>query len=104
MPIYAFLAEDGELREEYFPMEGRPHLGETIDRGGKLFTRIFNGHLSRARDENWLNGSAYPYVSFALPKNCPPEIAKRKDPKGRPIITSKRHEREVAARMNLEKM
>lgn len=95
MPLYDFTDERGEPVEVHYPMSGVPSIGATVqhpDYG--LITRV----ASKAQiSPNHCSGT-YPYVSRALPDTipgCPRNAA------GKPIVTSRKHERELMARHNL---
>lgn len=93
---YEFLDSDGNVVELTMPMSDAPSIGDTIVRDGKALLRI----ASLVQVDPATNRSQYPYVSHALPRRLP---GCRTDAKGKPIIESKRHERNVMARHGFEK-
>jgi len=42
MPLYTFEAEDGSVIEEYAEMSEAPRVGATIERDGKVYTRVYD--------------------------------------------------------------
>lgn len=89
---YEFSDSDGNVIEIDMPMRDAPSIGSIITRDGKELTRIAS--LSVQVDPA-TNRSQYPYVSQALPRN----LSGCKTAKGgKPIVESKRHEREIMAR------
>lgn len=92
---YEFRRADGTIVERVFPMGKAPSIGATIrDEDGSELTRI----ASSAQVDGRPMDSMYPYVSHALSRNL---RGCKTDRVGRPIIESKKHEREVMARHNL---
>lgn len=90
MPLYPFVDESGEVAEFLFAMKDAPSIGATVSIDGKDWVRV----ASDFTVDPGTNRYQYPYVSNALPrglKGCP------KDKKGKPIIMSRRHERNIAA-------
>lgn len=73
------------------PMRDAPAIGSIIVRDGKELTRIPS--LSVQVDPA-TNRSQYPYISNALPRN----LEGCKTIRGKPVIESKRHEREIMSR------
>ncbi len=94
---YEFTDETGNLVEIDLPMREAPSIGSIIVRDGRTLTRIPS--LSVQVDPA-TNRSQYPYVSTALPRRLD---GCKTDRMGKPIIMSKRHEREVMARHGFEK-
>lgn len=93
---YEFTDDDGNLVEIEMPMRDAPSIGSIIERDGRRLTRI----ASAMQVDPGTNRSQYPYVSNSLPRN----LAGCKTTKlGKPIVESKRHEREVMARHGYEK-
>jgi hypothetical protein len=89
---YEFQDSDGNLIELDYPMREAPSIGSIIEHEGRRLTRVPS--LSVQVDPA-TNRSQYPYVSQALPRN----LAGCKTAKGgKPIVESKRHEREIMAR------
>lgn len=82
---------DGATVEQWFPVEQRPHIGETVTIDGEPCTRIASsvqGNVAGGID-------GHPRVSQSLPPWVP---GCRHDKTGQPIIESRRHENEVLAR------
>ena len=98
MPIYLFTDEDNNNVEHLMSSSDVPSIGEKRVIDGKECTRkpsfiIDSAGINRKTHK-------YPYVSRTLCRNsegC--ETTKG----GKPIITSQRHEREVAARHDMDK-
>jgi hypothetical protein len=89
---YEFQDPDGNVVEIDMPMRDAPSIGSIIERDGVRLTRVPS--LSVQVDPA-TNRSQYPYVSQALPRN----LAGCKTAKGgKPIVESKRHEREIMSR------
>lgn len=89
---YEFTDPDGNLVEIDMPMRDAPSIGSIIEHNGMRLTRIPS---TSVQVDPASNRSQYPYVSHALPRNlsgCKVAVG------GKPIIESKRHEREVMAR------
>jgi hypothetical protein len=93
---YEFEDENGNLVEINLPMREAPSIGSIITHDGRTLRRI----ASLVQVDPATNRSQYPYVSTALPRRLE---GCRTDKKGKPIVTSKRHEREIMARHGFEK-
>lgn len=90
MPLYPFIDESGEVQEFMFSMKEAPSIGTTVTIDGKEWIRV----ASDFTVDPGTNRSQYPYVSNALPRNlagCPT------NKQGKPVIMSRRHERNIAA-------
>jgi len=96
MMIYEFLDKDNNLVEISLSMRDAPSIGCTIEHEGRKLTRI----ASAVQVDPATNRSQYPYLSHALPRKLD---GCRTDHRGRPIIESKRHEREIMSRHGFEK-
>jgi len=96
MPIYEFICDQtGEKVERFYKMGAAP---EWFLRDGLHFRR--NWGSIQGVSAQVAAAQQYPYESNRLPRNlkgCPTSK------KGKPIITSQIHEREVMARHNLER-
>lgn len=91
MPNYEFTNQAGQVVEVYYPMSTVPSVGAVVqhpERG--TLTRILS---SAQLSPNFTTGT-YPYVSVTLPRNMPGVPCNEK---GQPIISSRRHERNVAS-------
>jgi len=93
---YEFLDSDGNVVEIEMPMRDAPSIGSIIEHEGRALTRI----ASAMQVDPGTNRHTYPYVSNALPRNLEGCKTNRI---GKPVIMSKRHEREVMARHGFEK-
>jgi hypothetical protein len=101
MPIYLFRTEDGELVEHHFPSRKAPRIGKTVMIGGQRCTRAPSFRVGTAPESK----SNYPYLSNSLPrttKGCKMK-ADPKTGRKKPLIESRRHEREVMAKNDLVK-
>lgn len=97
--IYCFVDEStGETVDLKFPCGKAPRIGKVIRRNGRRLRRIFSGYLAVAQIAKSVWG--WPFRSESLPRGCCPES---QDAKGRPIIKSQAHEREVLARTGYER-
>jgi len=94
--IYEFLDESGNVVEINMPMRDAPSIGSIINHEGRALTRI----ASDMQVDPGTNRHQYPYVSHSLPRNLDGCKTTRK---GKPIVTSKRHEREIMAQHGFEK-
>jgi len=94
---YEFEDEEGIIHEISMPMSEAPSIGSIIHRDGRLMRRIAS--LSVQVDTGTVR-SQYPYVSNALPRNL---AGCKVDRLGKPIVESKRHEREIMARHDYAK-
>lgn len=91
MPSYSFLNEStGEQSELWFAMADAPSIGSTVSIDGIEYVRVVGDY----QIDTGANRSQYPYVSNSLPKNL---SGMKADRNGKPVIMSKRHEREVMA-------
>lgn len=91
MPLYPFVNESGDVAEFVFTMSQAPSIGATVQIDGVGWTRI----ASDFQVDPGTNRYQYPYVSSALPRKlegCPTTKS------GKPVIMSRRHERNIAAR------
>tara|TARA_Y100000114_G_C11744778_1_gene321012 strand:- start:997 stop:1296 length:300 start_codon:yes stop_codon:yes gene_type:complete len=98
MPIYVFHDDEGNEYEVFFNASEVPSIGQTIDGDGKVLTRVPSFILDSAGIERKTH--KYPYVSRSLPRNL---AGAESNNKGQPIIRSQSHERDVAARHDMEK-
>lgn len=89
---YEFLDDSGNVVEIEMLMREAPSIGSIIEHNGVRLTRIPS---TSVQVDPAANRSQYPYVSHALPRNLSGCKTMRG---GKPIIESKRHEREVMAR------
>jgi hypothetical protein len=97
MPLYPFQWTDsGETFEHYFPMAEAPSIGATVTLYGKRARRLPSGAQVSASVATVTH--KYPYVSSSLPRNL---AGAETTSTGKPIVTSRRHERELMARHNL---
>jgi hypothetical protein len=94
--LYEFLDNEGNVVEIEMRMREAPSIGSIIVHEGKTLTRI----ASAMQVDPGTNRSQYPYVSTALPRKLEGCKTNRQ---GKPVIMSKRHEREVMARHGFEK-
>lgn len=94
--IYEFLDPDGNVVEIDFPMREAPSIGSIINHEGRTLTRI----ASTPQVDPGTNRHQYPYVSTSLPRRLEGCKTNRQ---GKPIIMSKRHERNVMAQHGFEK-
>jgi hypothetical protein len=93
---YEFTDPDGNVVEIEMPMREAPSIGSIITRDGVSLTRI----PSAMQVDPATNRHQYPYVSQALPRN----LAGCKTARGgKPIVESKRHEREIMAKHGYQK-
>lgn len=97
MAIYTFVAKDGAAVEEEYPMDGpkHPKIGKRIVRGGKTYKRILSTGISIDDGGIAMDNIGYPRPSRSLKKWL---SGADHDKDGRPIITSKRHERSMCER------
>jgi hypothetical protein len=91
--MYEFQLVGGtEVVERHFRMSEAPDLGAPLVINGKTYRRIVSIPQIDADVQNRVHG--YPHVSHTLPRNvgdC------EHDSRGRPIIRSRLHEKEVCA-------
>ena len=97
--LYVFQDEQiGELVDLDFPSGKAPKIGKIIKRDGRRLRRIASCYLAVAQISRGVWG--WPFRSESVRRGCCPE---RQDAKGRPIIKSQAHEREVLARTGYER-
>ena len=97
--IYVFQdVESGETLDLDFPLGKAPKIGKVIKRDGRRLRRIASCYLAVAQISRGVWG--WPFRSESLPRGCCPES---QDVKGRAIIKSQAHEREVLARTGYER-
>ena len=87
----------GEKREFHYLMEAAPSIGETIKKNGEEYRRVASFQVDAGMDAK-VHG--YPYLSNSLPRNLEGCDTNRQ---GKPIITSRNHEREVISRHGYER-
>lgn len=93
--LYPFQKPDGTVIEASFPMVNAPRIGDYVTIDGERCRRV------ASTTQVGVNPSAtYPYVSSQLPRNL---SGCKVDRLGKPIITSRRHEREIEARHGYER-
>ena len=93
MPLYPFKNEaTGEQREFSYPMASAPSIGSVIEQEWANWVRLPSPFV--AEDFSGMT-AGWGRPSNTLPKNLHPSIAKS-DKRGRPIIRSANHAREVA--------
>lgn len=95
MPVYVFEAEDGERIEVNGSMKSPPQPPYTRASDGKVFPRRCYG-AGVATPAVWS-----PYLSSRLPRFT--EGADGHDAGGRPYIGSQATERNIAARLGMER-
>lgn len=92
MPMYPFIDEaTGETVELMYSMSEAPSIGTTVEVDGRVLTRV----VADYQIDPATNRSQYPYVSSSLPRNLEGCTT---NSQGKPVIMSRRHEREVMAR------
>lgn len=92
MPLYSFIDEStGETIELQYSMRDAPSIGSTVEVDGRTLTRV----VSDYQVDDGRNRSQYPYVSSSLPRNLE---GCSTNSQGKPVIMSRRHEKEVMAR------
>lgn len=97
MPMYSFVDEStGESVELHYSMANAPSIGTTVEVDGRRLTRV----VSDYQVDDARNRSQYPYVSSSLPRNLEGCTT---NSQGKPVIMSRRHEKEVMARHGYEK-
>lgn len=94
--IYEFTDKSGNIVEITMTMACAPAIGTTITHEGKKLTRIASTSVQL---DSGANRSQYPYVSTALPRN----LAGCKSVGGKPLVESKRHERNIMSQHGFEK-
>jgi len=91
--IYDFVNDTtGKTVELHYSMADVPSIGEIIEHEGERLRRIAGCQIDAGIDAK-VHG--YPYVSSSLPRNLKGCDTNRQ---GKPIVTSRRHEREVISR------
>ncbi len=99
MPSYDFKREsDGKIVEMFYLMSKVPSIGEVVNVEGENYTRLVSDYQVSAEVETVTH--KYPYVSRSMPKNL---AGCETNKKGQPIITSRRHEREIMGRYGLKR-
>lgn len=98
MTEYEFVHVDDEriVRTERYPMGAAPKIGEIVRLDGTRWRRVPSGHIS-AGVATVTHG--YPRISHALPRHLP---GAGTTAEGKPIITSRRHEKELIQRHGLQ--
>ena len=92
--IYEFEnMKTGELVEVNYPMGEAPEAGTEVMIDGVMLRRIVSKAQVSAAVATVTHG--YPYVSHSLPRKLKGEKTNRK---GKPIVTSRRHENELKAK------
>lgn len=90
MPLYPFINESGDVAEFFFSMKDAPSIGTTVEIEDGKWIRI----ASDFTVDPGSNRYQYPYVSSALPRNLP---GCKTTKTGKPVIMSRRHERNIAS-------
>jgi len=91
--IYDFVNDiTGKTVELHYSMANVPSIGEVIEHEGEKLRRKAGCQIDAGIDAK-VHG--YPYVSSSLPRNLEGCDTNRQ---GKPIVTSRRHEREVISR------
>ena len=99
MPMYDFKREsDGKVVEIFYSMSTVPSIGKVVTHEGENYTRLVSDYQVSAEVETVTH--KYPYVSRSMPKNL---AGCETNKKGQPIITSRRHEREIMGRYGLKR-
>ena len=99
MPSYDFRREsDGKVVEMFYLMSKVPSIGEVVNVEGENYTRLVSDYQVSAEVETVTH--KYPYVSRSMPKNL---AGCETNKKGQPIISSRRHEREIMSRHGLKR-
>lgn len=93
---YEFLDSEGNVVELDMRMGDAPAIGDIITHDGRELRRV----ASIPQVDPGTNRHQYPYVSHALPRRMAGCKTTRE---GKPIIESKRHERNVMAQHGLAK-
>ena len=99
MPTYTYRCEHtGRVQEMIQPMSEAVPIGAVITIGDVQWRRLADSmQLSRGIASTT---HGYPYTAKSLPRNIEGATS---NSKGQPIITSRKHEREVQARHGLER-
>ena len=96
--IYEFVnTNSGETREFHYRMGEAPVIGEIIKKNGEEYRRVSSFQVDYGMDAK-VHG--YPYLSNSLPRNLEGCDTNRQ---GKPIITSRNHEKEVISRHGYER-
>lgn len=91
--IYDFINDKtGDSVELHFTMSTVPSIGEVIEHEGERLRRIAGCQIDAGM---FAKVHGYPYVSSALPRNLEGCGTNRH---GKPIVTSRNHERELTSR------
>jgi hypothetical protein len=99
MPMYDFKRQsDGKVVEIFYSMSTVPSIGKVVTIEGEDYTRLVSDYQVSAEVETITH--KYPYVSRSMPKNL---AGCETNKKGQPIITSRRHEREIMGRYGLKR-
>ena len=99
MPMYDFKRQsDGKVVEIFYSMSTVPSIGKVVTIEGEDYTRLVSDYQGSAEVETITH--KYPYVSRSMPKNL---AGCETNKKGQPIITSRRHEREIMGRYGLKR-
>ena len=99
MPMYDFKREsDGKVVEIFYSMSTVPSICKVVTIEGEDYTRLVSYYQVSAEVETITH--KYPYVSRSMPKNL---AGCETNKKGQPIITSRRHEREIMGRYGLKR-
>ena len=99
MPMYDFKRQsDGKVVEIFYSMSTVPSIGKVVTIEGEDYTRLVSAYQVSAEVEPIPH--KYPYVSRSMPKNLP---GCETNKKGQPIISSRRHEREIMSRHGLKR-
>lgn len=102
MPIYVFETECGQQVEKMFPVSDAPRIGDIIDIDGNKCRRVASFMLDGAGIQRKTH--QYPFVSNSLPKNLRVDGEKvATDNRGRPIIRSQQHERNILRSIGWER-
>ena len=104
MPLYPFSnVATGEYREILFPMSKAPSIGQVVKDGGEQMKRLPSGNRVSQTDDQRTFGAKFPYCSDALPRwTRPTGTDMQFDKVGRPIVRNKKHEADIASRMDME--
>lgn len=98
MPMYLFKDEFGAKHELHFSSEDAPRIGDKILKKQHILVRVPSFHIDTAGISRKTH--KYPYVSHQL---CRKIEGAESNKKGKPVIRSQSHEREIMARHDLEK-
>lgn len=91
--IYEFInMRTGTPREFHYSMNKAPSIGAVIEYGGQEYRRVVSCNIDAGMEAK-VHG--YPYVSNSLPRNL---SGCETNKQGKPIISSRLHEREVESR------